>query len=160
LTSGRAVHQDIGRLDVLVDEAAPVDLCEGPGDRDSDAQKTPHLHGHPEQSVQRLAAGVLEHQHDPTAFADELERSHRPSAVQFVPQSVFASEAIERGRCRLFRGGKHGQHGSPITVGVAVSSAEDAFAVLPQDLEAAISTNAEPRGWVHLRIRLQVGGRH
>jgi hypothetical protein len=70
--------QDIGRLDVLVDEAAPVDLCERRSDRDGEAQKAPHLHGHPEQSVQRLAVGVLEHQHGPTALADELERSHRP----------------------------------------------------------------------------------
>src|SRR5579863_6735561 len=34
---------------------------------------------------------------------------------------------------------------------VALSSAENAFAVTPQDLEVAISTSAEPRGWVHLR---------
>jgi hypothetical protein len=45
--SGRAVHQDIGRLDVLVDEAAPVDLCEDRSNRDAEAQKAPHLHGHP-----------------------------------------------------------------------------------------------------------------
>ena len=126
-----------------------MDLCEGRGDRDGDAQKAPHLHGHPEQPVQRLAAGVLEHQHDLTAFADELERSHRPRPVQFVLQFVFASEAIEGGRYRMLRGGQHGQHGGPITVGV--SSAEDAFTVLPQDLEATTSTSAEPRGWVHLR---------
>jgi len=38
-----------------------------------------------------------------------------------------------------------------MTVGMALSSAEDAFAVLPQDLEATDSTSAEPRGWIHLR---------
>jgi hypothetical protein len=51
----------------------------------------------------------------------------------------------------MFRGGQHGQHGGPITVGVALTSAEDAFAVLPQNLEPTISISAEPRGWIHLR---------
>jgi hypothetical protein len=51
----------------------------------------------------------------------------------------------------MFRCGQHGQHRGPITVDVALSSAEDAFAVLPQDLEAAIAISAEPRGWAHLR---------
>ena len=55
-----------------MDEAAPVDLREGRSDRDGEAQKAPHLHGRVEQSVQRLAVGVLEHQHDPAAVADEL----------------------------------------------------------------------------------------
>src|SRR5689334_18961208 len=94
--------------------------------------------------------GVLKYQHDSPAFADERERSHRPRPIQFVLQFVFASKAIEGGRCRMLRGWQHDQHGRPMTVDVAFSSAEDAFTVLPQDLEATISTSAEPRGWVHL----------
>ena len=141
----------MGGLDVLVDEAAPVDLCEGRSDRDGEAQKAQHLHGRPEQSVKRLAAGILEHQHGPTAFADEFERPHRPRPFQLVLQSVFVSKTIEGGRCRMLRGGQHGQRGCPTTVGVALSSTEDEFAVLPQDLEATISTSAEPRGSIHLR---------
>jgi hypothetical protein len=39
-----------------------------------------------------------------------------------------------------------GHHDQAITVGVALSPAEDAFAVLPQHLEATISTSVEPRG--------------
>jgi hypothetical protein len=50
----------------------------------------------------------------------------------------------------MLRGGKHGQHGGTMTVGVAFSSTEDAFAVLPQDPEAANSISAQPRGWIHL----------
>jgi hypothetical protein len=156
--SGHAVNQDIGRLDILVDEAAPMDLREGRGDRYRDAQKARQLHGRAEQSVQRLAVGVLEHQHDPAALADEFKRSRRPRPIQLVLQSVFASEAIEGGRCRMLRGGQHSEHSGLIAVGlvfpstdVVVPSTEDAFAVLPQDLEAAISTSPEPRRWVHLR---------
>jgi hypothetical protein len=49
----------------------------------------------------------------------------------------------------MLRGGKHDQHGGRITVGVALSPAEDAFAVLPQDLETAIPANVDPRGSAH-----------
>jgi hypothetical protein len=64
---------------------------------------------------------------------------------------VFAGKAVEGGKCRMLRGGQHDQHGGPRTVGVAFSSTEDAFAILPQDLEIAICTCTGPRGWTHLR---------
>ena len=69
---GPRVHQDVCRLDVLVDEAPPVDLCESRRDRDGEVQKVAHFHGRPEQPVERLAASVLEHQHSSTAFTDEF----------------------------------------------------------------------------------------
>jgi hypothetical protein len=49
----------------------------------------------------------------------------------------------------MLRGGQHGQHGGPITVGVALSSAEDALTVLPQDREAAVPVSADFREIVH-----------
>jgi hypothetical protein len=42
----------------------------------------------------------------------------------------------------MLSGGKHGQHGHTIGVDVALPSAEDALAVLPQDLEMAIPISA------------------
>jgi hypothetical protein len=49
----------------------------------------------------------------------------------------------------VLRGGQHGQHGAAVAVGVqAPSPAEDAFAVLPQDLEAVLSASAEPKGCI------------
>ena len=95
-----------------------MDLCEGRSDRDGEAQKARRPpSAAPSNRSQRLAAGILEQQHDPTAFADELERSHRPCPVQLVLQSVFVSKTIEGGGCRMLRGGQHGQHGGPTTVG-------------------------------------------
>jgi hypothetical protein len=47
----------------------------------------------------------------------------------------------------VFRGGQHCQHGTTIAVGIqAPSSADDAVAVVPQDLEAVVSFSAEPKG--------------
>ena len=46
-----AVHQDIGRLDVLVDEAALMDLAQRCSDLDGEAQEASHLHRRAEQPV-------------------------------------------------------------------------------------------------------------
>jgi hypothetical protein len=79
--SGRTVHQDIGRLDVLVDEAALVELAHRHSDADRKMQKASHVHRRGWPQVERLAAGILKHQCGPTAFADELERSCCPCPV-------------------------------------------------------------------------------
>jgi hypothetical protein len=51
----------------------------------------------------------------------------------------------------MFPSGKHGQHGGAITVvGVANVSAENTFAVLPQDLQVAVPICAEPTRWIQL----------
>ena len=74
----------------------------------------------------------LEHQHGPPALAHELQRPHRPRAVEVVLQSVFVCETVEAVGCRVLRSRKHGQHSGPVAVGgIAPFSAEDAFAILP-----------------------------
>jgi hypothetical protein len=78
-------------------------------------------------------------------------------------------ETIERGRCRMFNSGQYGQYTGEITVAAMLSSAEDAFAVLPQDLEGVISICAEQTGKIQLphstlkqrrRLRLREDSRH
>jgi hypothetical protein len=44
----------------------------------------------------------------------------------------------------VLHGGQHGEHGAAIAAGIqAPSSADDALAILPQDLEAAVSAGIE-----------------
>ena len=112
-------------------------------------KKRPTSIGVAEPPVERLAAGILEHQCGPTAFADELQRSCCPCPVQVVLQFIFVSEAIEGGRRRMLGGGQHCQHGAAVSVSAqAPSSAEDAVPVLPQDLEGAIPIHVEPSRWI------------
>jgi hypothetical protein len=49
----------------------------------------------------------------------------------------------------MLRGRQHNQRGDRITVDVALSPTEDAFAILPQNLQVTISTSAGP-GWIHV----------
>ena len=67
--SVRAVHQDIGRLDVLVDEAALVRLAQRGDDADGEAQEAARLHRRADEPIERLAARILEQQRGSTAFA-------------------------------------------------------------------------------------------
>jgi hypothetical protein len=56
---------------------------------------------------------------------------------------VFMGEAIEARTRRMLRGGKNDQHGAPLAIIVqSPAMAEDAFAVLPQDLGAAVRIRA------------------
>ena len=66
---GRAVHQNIGRLDVLVDQAPPVDLAQRSSDGDCKMQEVPHLEGRNEQPIKGFAAVVFQHQHGSIAVA-------------------------------------------------------------------------------------------
>ena len=96
--SVRAVHQDIGRLDVLVDEAALVRLAERGDNPDGETQEALHFHRSVDQSRKRFAAWILEQQRRSTTFAGKRQRPRGPSDVELVPQFVFVSEAIEDGR--------------------------------------------------------------
>ncbi len=55
------------------------------------------FHGCGKQPRERLAAGVHEHLQGPAAFAEQLQRPHRPRAIELVLQAELVSETIEAG---------------------------------------------------------------
>ena len=67
-----AVHKDVGRLDVLMDEAALVRLAERRGDTDRQAKEAPGLYRRVEDALERLAAWVLDQEFSPTALLPKL----------------------------------------------------------------------------------------
>src|SRR5262249_38567543 len=141
--AGGDVDQDIGRLDVPVYEAALVKLAESRCNRDGEAQKVPHFHRRAEQPVERFAARILEHQHGPSGIADEVQRPRRPRPVELVLQFEFMGKTIEACAGRVIAGGSNGQHGVLLAVIIqSPAAAEDAFAVLPQDLRGALRVRA------------------
>ena len=141
--SARPIHQDMGRLEVLVDETPLVNLGEGRRDAAGEAQERSHFHGAAEEPVERFATGVLEHQQGALVLAHELQRPRRPRAVQFILQSVFVSKAFQIARRGVLRGGNHGQHGGPVAVtGITPSSTEEDCTVLPQHLQLATPTGS------------------
>ncbi len=59
---------------------------------------------------------------------------------------MFAGEAVEAGRQRPLRGGHHNQHRATAALAVrSPSRAQDAVAILAQDLEAVSAERNEPQ---------------
>ena len=134
-----AVHQDMRRFDILVDEAAPVGLAQGAGDADREPQKAARLHRRADERRERFAARILEHQHGPAVFAHELHRPRRPGRVQLLFEFVMTGEAVEDGGRRALAGRRHNQHGALFARGgKARRPIQDALAVVPQDVEALV----------------------
>ncbi len=149
--SVRAVHQDIGRLDVLVDETALVRLAQRGDDADGEAEEALHLHRSVDQPLERFAAGIGEQQRCSTAPADKRKRPRRPCIVELVSQCIFVGKAIEGGRGRTLRRRQHRQHGAATAVAVCPPPpTEDALAILPRDLEISNPISVELKGWVQL----------
>jgi hypothetical protein len=138
--AGDGIHQNIRRLDVLMDEAALVNLSKGRGETDGEGQEASQRHRLSEQPMERLAAGVLEHKQAAPTLAQQLQRPRGPRAGQLVLQSIFVSEAIEVRGCGGFCGENDHQHRYPAAVSaITPPAAEDAFAVLPQGSDVIFS---------------------
>ena len=66
-------------------QAAPVDLAERGRQPDGEAQPLRQRQRATQEARQRLAAGVLEHQHGPPLMLRERQRLHGPGGVERRP---------------------------------------------------------------------------
>ena len=131
-----AIHQDVGRLDVLVDEAAPMRLAESGSDVNRKAQEAPRVHRRAEKALERLAAWILEQQGSPAPLAHEVERSRSPGRVELILQPVFVRKAFENQRRRMLRNGNHHQNQARKAAWRPPSPAKERkLGILPQNLQ-------------------------
>ena len=100
-------------------------------------QEAPHLQGGAEQPIERLAADVLEHQHRAAASRtiSSGRTAHALSNSSFSPCSWARRSRLARDGCAAT--GKTIGRRSGAVLTQTPPSAEDAFAVLPQNLIAA-----------------------
>ncbi len=75
------------------------------GDPDRKAQEAPQFQWRAEQSLERLAAGIVEHEH--TALAYQLRRPDGPGAIKFILQSKLVSQTIEAEGCGVLCSEQH-----------------------------------------------------
>src|SRR5258708_22755339 len=88
--AGARLDHDIGRFEVLVDEAPTVQLPDCGRKTDRNAQKLSHLHRRSDQLIERLAPGILEDKYGSPPVLRELNRRDSPSRIQLWPQRVLA----------------------------------------------------------------------
>ena len=79
------VHQDICRLDVLVDQASLMHSAERPRERDRDAQEMRYVQWSAKQPIERRTAGILKHQRHAVVVARQRDRVAPPSQRQVRP---------------------------------------------------------------------------
>jgi hypothetical protein len=78
-----------------MDQSARVHLANRRREGNGDTQELPYFQRPAEQPLERLAAGVLEHQHEPSFAANKPDRPRRPVGVKISPQRVFMLEMLE-----------------------------------------------------------------
>ena len=88
------IHQDVGRLNVLVNQIAGVKLAQGARQADGQMQKLSHLHRPTDESVQRLAAGIVQDEHRPPVVLNKREGPDRPFRVEVLPQGEFVLQSL------------------------------------------------------------------
>jgi hypothetical protein len=76
--------EDIGGLEIFVDEAAGMQARKRGRKGDGNAQELRQLQGLTEQTIQELTTRVGEHQHRAAIKVRELQRSNRPFRSEFV----------------------------------------------------------------------------
>jgi hypothetical protein len=83
-----------------------MDLAKCGRQASGDMQEARQLERWTEDSIQGLAAGVLQHEQRPPLVASEGQRPHRPPGIQFGGEGVFVLEPVEACRCRPVRDGR------------------------------------------------------
>ena len=113
------IHRDIARFYILVDQAASMDLGERLGDADSERQEPPYRHWRPEEQIERLAPGILEHQHGSSRArgSDWSGCTAQPRFSSGLRSDSFL-KAIENVGCWRLRDRRDGQHGGLLAVSV------------------------------------------
>ena len=89
--------------------------------------------------IQRLAAGVLEHEHRTPFVARERQRPDCPGGIQFGGERVFVLEPPQALRRRLFRGERHRQDRRGLAVLPAPVKRE--LPAFPQGLQRVSATH-------------------
>src|SRR6516162_2726162 len=84
-----AVQQDVGWLQVSVNQPAPMYLAHCDGEFDRQSQKAAQIHWRAEKPVEWLAAWILKHQLGPTLIPNAGHWLSSPVRVQLATEIEF-----------------------------------------------------------------------
>ncbi len=96
--AGARIDQHVRRLDVLVHDAALVQLRQRGRQCAGHAQEKTCLHRLLDEVIERLASRVCQQQQQATVTMHQCERPNRPLRIKFVPQRVLMFESLNTRR--------------------------------------------------------------
>ena len=99
-------------------------LAERRRERDRDAQEMRYVQRPAEQPIERLAAGILEHQRHAVVVVRQRDRSRRPVSIKFGLERIFVLEPLDATERGVFRGNKQDRRqavaGAPVESDVSL----------------------------------------
>jgi hypothetical protein len=113
--AGHHIHQQVGRLDVLVDETPFVEVTNCCGNPDGQTQEPRNGQWVPDQSIQKLSSGILNQEPCLATELHQIQGASRPRGIQFIPQGAGMSEECGVGRKRRIRRRNQQQHPQPVS---------------------------------------------
>lgn len=125
------VYEDIGRLEILVDQPASVEPSDGAGQGHRESEEFPNLHRLANEAIGWFAAWVIDHEHGSPALTHQIQRPHRPGTIQETLKVVFVRKPIDALKSRVFSAG--GDRYERVRLGVVPpKSTEGTVCVSPQ----------------------------
>jgi hypothetical protein len=89
------VHQDICRLDILVNQASLMHLAERRRQRNRDVQEMRRVERPAKQPIERRTPGILKHQRYAAVAVCQRDRSCRPVSFKFALERVFVFKPLD-----------------------------------------------------------------
>jgi len=127
------VYQDIGRLEILVDQPASVEATDSAGQGHRESEELPELHRPADKAIEGFAAWVIHHEHGLPALTHQLQWPHCPGTIQEALKGVFVRKAIDALKGWVFCAGSDGYERVRLGV-IPPKSAEGTVGVSPQYL--------------------------
>src|SRR6185312_14802420 len=92
----RGIDQNIGWLYILMNQPPCMKLAERSSKANGQPQKRHNLHRASNQTIERLATRVLEHECLLAVVPGQGERANRPLCIELIPERVYAPDLLER----------------------------------------------------------------
>src|SRR6185312_4503744 len=88
--------QNIGWLYILMNQPPCMKLAERRSKANGQPQERHNLHRASDQTIERLATRVLEHECLLAVVPGQGERANRPLCIELIPERVYAPDLLER----------------------------------------------------------------
>ena len=141
---GCGVDEHIGRLEILVNQPTAVELPDRAGQRRGDSEELSDLHRLPDEAIERLATGVVDHEQRLPALAPQFQRPQCPGTIQITLQFVFVREAIDVPESRVFNAGRDGYERVRLALSITRESLQNARAPSRHSTSSESSSQPAP----------------